>query len=219
MFVLLIVIASLVIWYQHEPAEGLKKVQLVGQTMGTTYTIKYLEPRAKNYKNSIDSLLVKFNESLSTYIPTSEISSFNDTTAFSFQLPFFLPVLTKSKSIFEASSGAFDPTVGPLVNVWGFGPQTRMDVDSVLVDSLLAYVGFDQIEFDSSEVRKPSVHHYVDFSAIAKGYGVDVVSEFLKSNGIENYFVEIGGEIRCRGKMTMVRYGVSELINRVKIPK
>ncbi|SDK69893.1 thiamine biosynthesis lipoprotein [Catalinimonas alkaloidigena] len=173
---------------------------LAGNTMGTTYHIRYQDAQGRNLQEGVDSLLVAFNQSLSTYIPTSEISEFNDSHALRYRSPYFFPVLQKSKEVFELTDGAFDPTVMPLVKAWGFGPGEREYPDSARVDSLRSLVGFTQIEFDNTSVRKAKEEVMLDFSAIAKGYGVDVVGEYLEERGIQDYMVEIGGEVRCRGE-------------------
>lgn len=177
-----------------------KKVAIHGNTMGTTYSIKYLEPEGISYQEAIDSILKEFNYSLSTYIPSSEISRFNEGTILRYESPFFYPVLKRSKEIYETTDGAFDPTVGPLVNAWGFGPNESKAPDSAKVDSLLQLVNYDSIFFDSISACKLMKGIELDFSAIAKGYGVDVVADYLQSQGVENMMVEIGGEIYCSGK-------------------
>ncbi|MEM8895127.1 MAG: FAD:protein FMN transferase [Bacteroidota bacterium] len=150
--------------------------------------------------------MIAFNNSLSTYIPNSEISRFNDSDSIAFESEYLRDILIKSKEIYELTSGAFDPTVGPLVNAWGFGPGSEQNLlDSLTVDSLLNLVGFNKVNFDDQGATKPKGDLYLDFSAIAKGYGVDVVSEFLEAQGIANYMVEIGGEVRCKGKNTTGR--------------
>ncbi|MCK5701003.1 MAG: FAD:protein FMN transferase, partial [Cyclobacteriaceae bacterium] len=137
---------------------------------------------------------------LSTYIPESEISRFNNGTDCSeFESDYFLPVLKSSQEVYVSSGGAFDPTVGPLVNAWGFGPDKSMVPDSSVVDSLMQLVGYDKIHFDEEKVCKDVPKMKLDFSAIAKGYAVDVVADFLETNGIKNLLVEIGGELICRG--------------------
>jgi thiamine biosynthesis lipoprotein len=120
-----------------------------------------------------------------------------DTLAFN--LPYFPQVLNASKTVYENTNGAFDPTVGPLVNVWGFGPGGPELKDSANIDVLLRLVGFDKINFDQKEVRKTVAGIYLDFSAIAKGQGVDVIADFLNKRGIENYLIEIGGELVAKG--------------------
>lgn len=175
------------------------KVTLSGKTMGTTYRVVYLDAQQRDFQVSIDSLLEVFNQSLSTYIPNSEISRLNQGDSLRFELPYLLPVLLESRLVFDQTGGAFDPTVGPLVNLWGFGPDGPQLKDSVNIDAILKLVGFNGIQFDSNVVRKARREMYVDFSAIAKGYGVDVVGDFLAKKGITNFLVEIGGELVARG--------------------
>lgn len=175
------------------------KMTLSGKTMGTTYNITYLDEESRDLQSSIDSLLVVFNQSLSTYIPESELSQFNLGDTLDFNLPYLLPVLEASQKVYENTNGAFDPTVGPLVNIWGFGPSGPELKDSVDIKNLLATVGFSKIEFDQKQLRKKVAGIYLDFSAIAKGYGSDVVAEFLKNKSVSNYLVEIGGELVANG--------------------
>lgn len=181
-------------WNNDEP------IEVDGSTMGTTYHIIYFDDDARNFKSSIDSLLAVFNQSLSTYIGDSEISAFNEGNSFEFNLPYFLPVLEKSRAIERTSGGAFDPTVMPLVNAWGFGPGKKIKLDSLLLDSIMQFVGLEKVKFNADSVWKEDPRVQLDFSAIAKGYGVDVVLEFLKSKGVTNMFVEIGGEVSTRGQ-------------------
>ncbi|SFU07618.1 thiamine biosynthesis lipoprotein [Algoriphagus locisalis] len=175
------------------------KITLSGKTMGTTYNVTYLDEENRDLQPSIDSLLVVFNQSLSTYIPDSELSQFNLGDTLDFDLPYLLPILEASKTVFENTNGAFDPTVGPLVNIWGFGPGGPELKDSVDIKNLLATVGFSKIDFDQKQLRKKVPGIYLDFSAIAKGYGSDVVAEFLTQKGISDYLVEIGGELVAMG--------------------
>src|SRR5690606_26119352 len=114
----------------EEPVES-DKVTLTGKTMGTSYRVVYLDENRRNLQASVDSLLVVFNQSLSTYIPESEISQLNRGDTLTFRLPFMLPVLEKSREIYGTTQGAFDPTVGPLVNAWGFGPGKNHPTDSI----------------------------------------------------------------------------------------
>ena len=176
-----------------------EKIEFVGHTMGTSYAVKYLDERGRNLKSEIDSVLEVFNMSMSTYIPESEISRFNREGRLRFESPFFYPVLERSKEIYLKTEGAFDPTIGPLVNAWGFGPESSRSPEKVVVDSLLRLVNFDSIYFDTISACKMMKGMKLDMSAIAKGYGVDVVANFLLGKGIEDVFVEIGGEIYCHG--------------------
>jgi FAD:protein FMN transferase len=179
--------------------ESTLRMVIEGQTMGTTYRVVYVDPQQRDLKVGVDSLLKVFNQSLSTYIPDSEISRFNKGDSLIFDLPFFLPVLQASKTIYQLTNGAFDPTVGPVVNLWGFGPGGPQLKDSVNIAAILPRIGFHKINFDSKQVKKEVPDMYLDFSAIAKGYGVDVVAAFLQAKAIDNYLVEIGGELVARG--------------------
>src|SRR5690554_3628361 len=202
--ILLLVVFGVFLYRQNEaPPEGIQqgegRITVNGKTMGTTYRLVYLDMEGRDFKDEVDSLLVEFNQSLSTYLPDSELSRFNQQDSILLERPFFLPVLKKSKEVHHATGGAFDPTVGPLVNAWGFGPDGIQPKDSVDIKSLLSLVDFDAISFDDAMIKKSRPGVYLDFSAIAKGYAVDVVSEYLLQNGITNMLVEIGGELRARG--------------------
>lgn len=204
-----ILIVSILVVYQYRKSQSksdnefkpAEPVMIDGMTMGTTYHITYFDEQSRNFKTSVDSLLEVFNKSLNTYLPNSEITTFNkNKSSFRFDLPFFLPVAKRSMEIAEITNGAFDPTVMPLVNVWGFGPARRTEVDSLQVDSILQFVGYENIHLNNDSIWKYEPRVQLDFSAIAKGYGVDVVADFLKSRDIENMFVEIGGEVVALGE-------------------
>jgi thiamine biosynthesis lipoprotein len=197
--VLLAALVILIVFRQLQP-EQIELHQLNGTTMGViSYSILYLAPDEENYQKEVDDILVAFNQSLSTYIPNSEISLLNKGDTISYQSAYLLPILEVSKEIYEKSGGAYDPTIGPLVNAWGFGPEKKTRLDSALVDSLLRIVNFNLVHFDSVGVTKPKGVS-LDFSASAKGYALDVVAEFLEGQSIENYMIEIGGEVRCKGR-------------------
>lgn len=183
---------------------------LQGETMGTYYRVTYHDPQGRDFQPSLDSLLQAINAEVSTYIPTSTISRFNQAQG-SFlpegNHPHFTANLVRSREIYALTDGAFDPTVMPLVNYWGFGytpkrPVTR--VDSLTVDSLLALVGFSAVlgldSTDQTTLRKPHPGVQLDFSAIAKGYAVDLLGDFLAERGLKDILVDIGGEARAWGK-------------------
>jgi thiamine biosynthesis lipoprotein len=180
-----------------------------GPTMGSTYSIKYVTSpdKAVNYQAQVDSILERFNESLSTYRPDSEISQFNKGHAVAFRSPFFYPVLKKSQEVYQASGGAFDPTVGPLVNAWGFGTgKERKAPGQARIDSLMQLSGFDKISFDEQSVQKQKEGVYIDFNAIAPGYAADILGRFLEDKGISDYMIEVGGEVLCKGKNKERKY-------------
>ncbi|MBO3699333.1 FAD:protein FMN transferase [Roseivirga sp. E12] len=198
-YLIVLVIAIFVVWKYREQQP--KEIYVQGVTMGTIqYNIKYLDTDFSNYKAEIDSLLRDFNQSLSTYIPDSEISVFNREGAIDFKLPYFYDVLNASSEVYNASGGAFDPTLGPLIDAWGFGDGKTLDLDSSRVDSLLSFVGFKKLVYDTTRVSKRIPEIKLNFSAIAKGQAIDVVADWLTSIGIENFMVEIGGEVRASGQ-------------------
>lgn len=189
-------------------------VKLSGKTMGTTYSVMYQDVNQINYQPQLDSILLAINQEVSTYIEDSDISLFNlleeSSKKYAFQAsekPHFTANLLAAKPIFEQTNGSFDPTVMPLVNYWGFGYTEKRTVnkaDEAKIAAILESVGYDKIEInieaDKVEIVKSNPDTELDFSAIAKGYAVDVIGEFLTSKGIENFFIEIGGETFCKGK-------------------
>ncbi|QDK83370.1 FAD:protein FMN transferase [Spirosoma sp. KCTC 42546] len=181
-------------------ATELPMVNLEGEAQGTTYHIKYRDEQQRNLKKEIDSVLITIDKCLSTYRADSEISRFNRSERHQFESPYFYPVLKKSEEVFRATNGAFDPTVMPLVEAYGFGPKKIRLPEPVNIDSLVQLVGFQKVSFDAVSIRKLTKNIRLDFNGIAQGYSVDVVSEFLESRGIDRYMVEIGGEIRTKGK-------------------
>ena len=172
-----------------------------GNAIGTTFTVRYLDAPAKNYETKIDSLIAAINKSASTYISTSDLSKINkgDTTILADAN--LQEVFIKSENIYKETDGAFDPTVGILVNAYGFGPEKAIEnLDSLKVHELLKYVGFEKVQLENGKIKKLYPEIYLDFNALAKGYLVDMVSRMFENNGVANYMVEIGGEIRARGQ-------------------
>ena len=199
LFSILLIVIFILIWQFGDNNDFEEKV-IEGTTMGTTYQVKIISNNEAELKEKIDSLLTDLNLSLSTYIDSSEISRFNRRSSLEISPDYFIPVFQASADIYEETEGAFDPTVMPVVNAWGFGPAGRMDLpDSSVVDSLLQVIGLEKLSLRNNVLIKEDPRIQLDFSAIAKGYGVDLLSEFLDSKGAENYMVEIGGEVRCKG--------------------
>ncbi|MGZ0016322.1 FAD:protein FMN transferase [Yeosuana sp. AK3] len=170
-----------------------------GLVFGTSYTVQYGGKNNKKMQIKVDSLFYAINKSMSTYDTNSLISKINRNESYSID-EHFLKVFDASKEIYQETEGAFDPTIGDLVNAWNFGSEGKIkDLDSLKIDSLMQSVGLDKVLREGYNIIKEHPNTYLDFNAIAKGYSVDVVSEFLDSYGIENYIVEIGGEIRTKG--------------------
>ena len=176
-----------------------KRVELSGSVFGTTYKIIYFGD-SKDYSKSIDSIFDATNNSVSTYIPTSLISKVNKGDATVEIDTIFKEVFIKSKEIFVETDGFFDPTVGSLVNAYGFGPKkTKLDLSQNQIDSIMNFVGLDKVSLKNSQIVKSNSNVYLDFNSIAKGFGIDLVARFFEDQGINNYLVEIGGEIRTKG--------------------
>ncbi|WP_127846814.1 FAD:protein FMN transferase [Psychroflexus aestuariivivens] len=174
---------------------------LQGNAFGTTYGIQFFSDAKAINEKSIDSIFDKLNQSMSTYITYSDISKINSGYENIKVDDAFLEVFNSAKKIYNESEGYFDPTVGLLVNAYGFGPEGYDEnFTKTELDSLMTYVGFDKLRIQNRQVLSTKPHFYIDFNAIAKGYAVDRVAIFLEQNGIENYLVEIGGEVRVKGK-------------------
>jgi thiamine biosynthesis lipoprotein len=148
----------------------------------------------------VDSLLADFDMSLSIYQPASLISRINRNEPGVRTDQKFRDVFTKSFEVYKKTDGAFDITVGPIVNALGFGSKDTLDVDSLMIDSLLAFVGMDKVRLEDEFVVKQDTNVILDVNAIAQGFSVDLVAAFLEERKIKNYMVEIGGEIRAKGR-------------------
>jgi thiamine biosynthesis lipoprotein len=182
--------------------------QLAGATMGTSYHLTWIErdaaPSPEAVSTAIENILESVNDSMSTYRPQSEISRFNRLSVGEWFVVSedFYQVFTMARAVSVASAGAFDVTVAPLVNLWGFGPagvnELPLPAD---IQAGLAQVGQSRIELDDQRraLRKQAPSQ-LDFSSIAKGYGVDLLAAWLEGQGITDYLVEIGGEIRVAGQ-------------------
>jgi thiamine biosynthesis lipoprotein len=172
-----------------------------GKTMGTTYRVIYFDALDRNFTLSIDSLLVLVNRSINTYDPSSEVSAFNRSSkGIQFGIPFLKLPLKKALEVASLTNGAFDPTVMPLVNAWGFGPEHFTLLPDRKIDSLKKFVDYRKIVIENDSVKKSDPRIQLDFGGIGQGYGADVVAAFLKSKGVTNFLVELGGEGVASGK-------------------
>jgi thiamine biosynthesis lipoprotein len=175
-------------------------IHLAGFAQGTTYHITYESKKGENLQNLIDSVLEDFDRSLSIYQPNSVISKFNRNEPGTIADRKFKVVFDKSFEVYKKTNGAFDITVGPVVNALGFGNTDTLRIDSTLIDSLLLYVGMDKVSLHHDKLVKQFEETILDVNAIAQGYSVDVIADFLEARKIRTYMVEIGGEVRARGK-------------------
>lgn len=167
-----------------------------GGVFGTFYHITYNS--SKDLQKGIDATLNQVDASLSPFNEKSVITAINNNKCMKAD-SMFTDVFLLSKEVSAETNGAFDITVAPLVNLWGFGFKNNEEVDESKVAELRQFVGIDMVSLNNGEIVKEKPEIMLDCSAIAKGYGVDAVGKYLEKEGIENYMVEIGGEVRVRG--------------------
>lgn len=182
------------IYAQKEP------IRIEGEAQGTTYHITYFDLKNRDLQPQIIKLLQEFDNSVSTYKPNSIISKINTNEPNVKVDKYFIRCFKKAKEVWKNTQGAFDPTVYPLVNAWGFGPGKKEKIEKEKIDSILQFVGFDLIELKGNKIIKKDPRVALDFNAFAQGYSVDVVSNYLLSKKITSFIVEIGGEVYAHGK-------------------
>ncbi len=170
-----------------------------GKVFGTFYNIIYQQPQGKNLNDSIIKAFQEFDTSLSTFNQTSTISKINRNESDSTDY-FFRKMYEEAQRVSSLTNGAFDITVAPLVNAWGFGFKQEVFPTQTTIDSILQYVGYKKISLKNNFLQKQDSRIQIDASAIAKGFSVDIVANLLEKNGCENFLVDIGGEIVAKGK-------------------
>lgn len=169
-----------------------------GFIQGTTYNITYESIDSIDYQSKIEYLLAEFDSSLSTYNKSSVISKINYNES-NITDEYLRIVFNKSAEVFKNTDGAFDITVAPLVNAWGFGFKNKEEITNATIDSILEFVGFQKVSIKDSLIIKSDPQLMLDVNAIAQGYSVDIVADFLEEHKITNYLVEIGGEVKTKG--------------------
>lgn len=198
---LIVVISCLAFAITGCDKEGAYEQIYAGNALGTTYQLKFFHSEELNLEKSLDSIFRVINKSMSTYQKDSDISKINSGETGIRVDENFREVFEYSDRIYKQSDGYFDPTVGNLVNAYGFGPDKNLDsLSTSEIDSLMQYVGFDKLELTSDNILKkqhPGI--YIDFNAIAKGYTVDVIAGYLNGRNVEDYLIELGGELVAKG--------------------
>ncbi len=189
--------------------KGYQAQRLVGEVFNTSYHIIY-EDKGENWHDSIRVLFREFDGSLSMFNDTSILSRMNRNDRNVKANAYVQTVVRKAQEVSACTDGAFDITVAPLVNLWGFGFKNSDKVTDKAVDSIRSFVGYQKIYLDAEgQLRKADPRIQLDASSIAKGYMCDIVGDWLKGKGIENYMVEIGGEVTLLGSNpTGVEWGV-----------
>lgn len=174
-----------------------------GLIFGTTYRVKYAA--TQNFDQEILAELQKVDAALSIFNDTSTISRFNRNEPYS-PNNMFTEVVHLSQEISKQTDGAFDITVAPLVNAWGFGFKHRGQITQQLIDSLLTFVGYQRLTFEGKKLAKKDPRVTIDGGAVAKGYAADCVARLLSKKGCTNYMVEIGGEVVLKGNNPEGKY-------------
>jgi len=173
-----------------------------GQAFGTTFSIQVYSINEIEFEKGIDSVLSLVNNSVSTYIPESDISKINNGNTAIIVDDIFIDNFNISAEVYENTGGFFDPTIGVLRNAYGFGDTNSIEeIDSLALDSMMKFVGFNKVKLTSeNKIEKLYPEIYIDFNAVAKGYGIDLIGSYLDSKGVNNYLIELGGEILAKGK-------------------
>jgi FAD:protein FMN transferase len=174
------------------------QINIRGEVFGTHYKISYFCYNMEIYEQEIEDIFEEFNESLSYYRLNSLKSKINRNET-DLVDDYIRVVFLRSQEISAVTDGAFDATVAPLVNAWGFGFKNMGEVTPKLIDSLREFTGYQKVQLSGDRIIKDDPRVQLDFNAIAKGYGADVVGAFLESKGITSYMVEIGGDLVVKG--------------------
>ena len=206
-FLLLLIIGTIIILKKQPPFRTNE-----GLVFGTVYKITY--QHHDDLHQDIKEALKEVDNSLSPYNPNSIITSINNNQD-TIVNEHFTHVFNLSQKISAETEGAFDITVAPLVNAWGFGFKHSIDVDPQAIDSLSQFIGYQKIKLEGNRIVKEDPRTMLDCSSIAKGYGVDIVARTLDAKGVQHYMVDIGGEVVVKGKnprMKTWRIGINKPI-------
>ena len=174
-------------------------VKLIGEAQGTYYSITYFDAENRDFQIQLDSILDAFDQSVSLWVPNSVLSRVNRNDSAVRIDDYFRLNFELAHRVAEETNGAFDFTVAPLVKAWGFGFNHQKKVDQHIIDSLLELVDYRNVMIKAGRVEKRDVRITFDFNAIAQGFSVDVIGDWLEHKGIENYLVDIGGEVKAKG--------------------
>ncbi len=192
----LLFLVLLLVACQNEPA--LQRIQ--GDALGTTYSILYVDNQPnETLAEAVDAVFLRANQSMSTYWPNSIISKINRDEAIKTDKD-LRQVFAAARAVWQATDGFFDPTVGALVNAYGFGPdQALSSITASVLDSIMQFTGFEKLRLQDDYVVKEDPRVYIDFNAIGKGYAVDELAKALENLGYSNFLVEVGGELFAKG--------------------
>ncbi|MBU1014036.1 MAG: FAD:protein FMN transferase [Bacteroidetes bacterium] len=176
-----------------------EKISFQGEAQGTYYLVTYFDEQNRNLQMEIDSILLDFDQSLSSWVPNSILSRVNRNEENVILDQYFIDNFNLSAKVSEESGGAFDCTVGPLIEAWGFGFRQKIELSQEMIDSIQAFIGYKKVWIENNMLVKSDPRMELSFNAVAQGYSVDVVGRFLKNLGIQNFIIDIGGEVLASG--------------------
>jgi len=182
------------------PKNEMKPIHLQGSAQGTYYSMLYFDPQQRDFTPQVDSILNAFNQSVSLWVPTSIISRVNNNDSTVVLDSNFIGNFKYSQQVSDSTHGAFDATVGPFSEIWGFEYKNIEHVTKQMIDSILPFVGYKKIKIVNGKVVKQDPRMQLDFNGIAQGYSDMVVGKFFESKGIHNYLIDIGGEVLGVGR-------------------
>lgn len=194
----LIALVAVLVLVKPFEAKKMPYIHNEGSAQGTYYSATYQQPEGKDLQKEIDKLFADFDLSLSTYVPTSIISKINNNDSVPTDED-FETMYNMAREVSEKTNGAFDITVAPLVNAWGFGFKTGDTTHFPEVEKLLPLIGYKKVQLINHRIVKDDPRIMLDASALAQGLSADKVAELFEKNGCENYMIDIGGEIACKG--------------------
>lgn len=181
-----------------QSTKQLKEVSFQGAAQGTYYMVKYYDVEGRNLQVEVDSILNVFDQSLSLWVPNSIISKVNRNEDTKLDT-YFIDNYNLAQKVANETNGAFDCTLGPLIEAWGFGFRQKMKLTQEKVDSIKAFTGHDKVHLEDQYLIKADERMEINFNAIAQGYSVDLLGAFLSSAGIDNFIIDVGGEVLTKG--------------------
>jgi thiamine biosynthesis lipoprotein len=199
-FQFLLLLAVLILVSCTKPvAKKIDYIHNEGKAQGTYYSATYLQPEGKNLQAQIDTFFNEFDRSLSTYNPNSIISKINQNNDSVQTDAYFESMFEAAQKVSMLTNGAFDITVAPLVNIWGFGFGNHDRSKEPDYKKLMPLIGYQKVKLQNHKIIKDNPAIMIDASAIAQGYSADLIAKLFEKNGCENYMIDIGGEIVCKG--------------------
>ena len=196
----LIILAYALIFHRPQAEAELPYTHNEGKAQGTYYSAVYQHPEGKDIRVEIEKFFNEFDASLSTYNPNSIISGINKNVDSVMTDAYFETMYYAARQISEKTNGAFDITVAPLVNAWGFGFGNKDRAKDPDIDSIMPLIGYNKISLENHRIVKQNPDIMLDASAIAQGLSADLIADLFEKHGCKNYMIDIGGEIVCKGK-------------------